>query len=193
MRVIVNNASCLIDLHKGGLLNVLCRLRYSFVVPLPIRESEILGFSDQEWQQLDESGMITYDLTSDEVSQALVLKKTYPDLSSNDCFCSVTATAQNGILLTGDAQLRKVAKEYNLAVHGVLWVIDEFDITQSCARSQLIHALERRQVDDAVFLPKYEISIRLEKLAKSRRRSQKRMNRPFGSPMRSVAIVLPSS
>ena len=48
MRVIVNDASCLIDLHKDGLLTVLCRLPYSFVVPLPIRESEILGFSDQE-------------------------------------------------------------------------------------------------------------------------------------------------
>ena len=193
MRVIVNDASCLIDLHKGGLLTVLCRLPYSFVVPLPIRESEILGFSDQEWQELDESGMTTYDLTSDEVSQALVLKKTYPALSANDCFCFVTATAQNGILLTGDAQLRKVATKYNLAVHGVLWVIDELDNTKSCARAQLIYALERWQVDDAVFLPKCEISVRLEKLAKSRRRSQKRMNRPFDSPMRSVAIILPAS
>lgn len=137
--------------------------------------------------------MITYDLTSDEVSQALVLKKTNPALSANDCFCFVTATAQNGILLTGDAQLRTVATEYNLAVHGVFWVVDELDNAESCARSKLIHALERWQVDDAAFLPKCEISIRLEKLAKSRRRSQKRINRPFDSPMRSVAIVLPSS
>ena len=33
MRVIVNDVSCLIDPHKGGLLTVLCRLRYKFVVP----------------------------------------------------------------------------------------------------------------------------------------------------------------
>ncbi len=41
-RVVVNDASCLIDLRKGRLLPMLCRLPYRFVVPLPIRESELL-------------------------------------------------------------------------------------------------------------------------------------------------------
>ncbi len=53
--VVVNDASCLIDLHKGGLLTVLPKLPYRFVVPLPVRESEILDFSDNQWQQLDDS------------------------------------------------------------------------------------------------------------------------------------------
>ena len=69
----------------------------------PFASLKSLVSSDQEWQQLDESGMITYDLTSDEVSQALVLKKAYPALSANDCFCFVPATAQIGLLVTGDA------------------------------------------------------------------------------------------
>lgn len=33
--VIVNDASCLIDLHKGRLPHVVGRLSYSFVIPLP--------------------------------------------------------------------------------------------------------------------------------------------------------------
>ena len=61
--VIINDASCLIDLRKGTLLAVLCELPYCFVVPLPIRKSEVLDFSKQQWQQLDDAGMITYDLT----------------------------------------------------------------------------------------------------------------------------------
>ncbi len=42
--VVVNDASCLIDLRKGGLLAVLCKLPYRFVVPLPIREAEVRDF-----------------------------------------------------------------------------------------------------------------------------------------------------
>ena len=48
-RVIVNDASCLIDLRKGGLL-------------------EVLDFSDKKWQHLDDHGMATHDLTPDEVA-----------------------------------------------------------------------------------------------------------------------------
>ena len=41
-RVIVNDASCLIDLRKGRLLRVLCGLPNEFIVPLPVRFSNIL-------------------------------------------------------------------------------------------------------------------------------------------------------
>lgn len=34
--VIVNDASCLIDLHKVRLLPVMLKLPYRFVVPLPV-------------------------------------------------------------------------------------------------------------------------------------------------------------
>ncbi len=102
---VVNDASCLIDLHKGGLLSVLCRLPYRFVVPLPIRTSEILDFRHQDWQALDSGGMVTYDLTPNEVKAAFAVKKSYPALSANDCFCFVTAQSKDAILLTGDAQL----------------------------------------------------------------------------------------
>ena len=69
--VVVNDASCLIDLRKGGLLAELRKLPYRLVVPLPVRESEVLDFFNEQWQQLDDDGMITYDLTPDKVAQAL--------------------------------------------------------------------------------------------------------------------------
>ena len=47
--VVVNDASCLIDLRKGRLLQALCRLPFRFVVPLTVRESELLDFSPSEW------------------------------------------------------------------------------------------------------------------------------------------------
>ena len=106
-RVIVNDASCLIDLRKGGLLPVLCNLPYRFVVPLPVRESEVLDFSNEQWRQLDDAGVITHDLAPDEVAQALALKQRHPALSAYDSLCIVTALAHRGILLTGDALLRR--------------------------------------------------------------------------------------
>lgn len=58
--IVVNDASCLIDLRKGRLLHVLCHLPHRFIVPLPIRESELLDFTPQEWALLDGGGMETY-------------------------------------------------------------------------------------------------------------------------------------
>ena len=163
--VVINDASCLIDLRKGGLLRVLCDLPYRFIVPLPIRVSEILDFTHQQWRYLDDNGMITHDLTPEEVSQAFSLKNHHPSLSANDCFCFVTAVSHSGMLLTGDAQLRKVASEKGLPVHGVLWVIDKLATAQVCETSMLINALHAWQSDDTVFLPPLEVSKRLESLA----------------------------
>ena len=97
--VVVNDASCLIDLKKGALLHVLLRLPYQFIVPLPIREEELLDFTAQEWRMLEDGGLATYDLPSEEVARVFALKREHSRLSSNDCFALVTTTCQeNGIL-----------------------------------------------------------------------------------------------
>ena len=166
--VIINDASCLIDLRKGGIVGVLCNLPYQFIVPLPIRESEVLDFTNQQWKLLDDNGMITHDLTPEEIAQAFELKKDHPSLSSNDCFCFVTARAHTGMLLTGDALLRRIARENGLRVHGVLWVIDELTGAKVCDTSLLINALRAWQSDGTVFLPPQEITKRLEYLTTGR-------------------------
>ena len=162
--VIVNDASCLIDLRKGGLLAVLCDLPYRIVVPLPVRASEVLDLSERHWRALDGAGMITHDLTPQEVGRAILFKGRHPGLSANDCFCLVVAQAYPGILLTGDALLRRVAAEKGLCVHGVLWIVDELSAAGICPSSLLVQALEVWQEDATVFLPQNEISRRLEHL-----------------------------
>ena len=164
-RVIVNDASCLIDLRKGELLEVLHRLPYQLVIPFPVRASEVLRFSDEQWQHLDDHGLITHDLTPAEVGQALALAEHHRALSANDCFCLITARVRRGILLTGDGHLRRVATDEGLRVHGVLWVIDELAAAQACATSLLVEALQTWQNDRTVFLPRQEISKRLASFA----------------------------
>ena len=52
MRLVVTDASSLIDLRKGDPLKVLFCLPFSWIVPLPVREFEILDFSEHDWHQL---------------------------------------------------------------------------------------------------------------------------------------------
>ena len=162
--VIVNDASCLFDLRKGGLLDVLQNLPHQFVVPLPVREFEVIDFSGEQWRKLDKAGLITHNLTPNEVAQALSMKERHSSLSANDSFCLATAVAYNGILLTGDSLLRKTAIGYGLRVHGVLWIIDELASIGGCTRSALIQALETWERDGRVFLPQHEIYKRLKQL-----------------------------
>jgi predicted nucleic acid-binding protein len=163
--IVVNDASCLIDLRKGQLLHVLLRLPYRFIVPLPIRMEELLDFTPQEWRMLEDGGLSTYDLPGEEVAQVLTLKQEHSGLSANDCFALVTAICQkNGILLTGDSQLRKVATTRGVRVHGVLWIVDELQAAGACDAKLLISALEVWRDDRTVFLPNTEIEKRLRKL-----------------------------
>ena len=160
--VVVNDASCLIDLRKGRLLHVLLRLPYRFVVPLPIREDELLEFTTQDWRLLENGGLQTYNLPGNQVAKVSAVKREHVRLSANDCFALVTAACwKNSILLTGDRLLRTVARERNLRVHGVLWVIDELRAGGLCKDAQLAAALETWRSDRTVFVPRAEIDKRL--------------------------------
>lgn len=149
------------------MLGILGNLPYRLIIPLSVRAAELLDFSDQEWRPLDAQGMITHDLTPAEVAQAFALKERHRVLSANDCFCFVTALATRGIVLTGDVQLRRAAASEGLRVHGVLWVIDELAVAGACTTRLLVDALRVWQSDSAVFLPRHEISNRLEALVGS--------------------------
>lgn len=162
--VVVHDASCLIDLRKGRLLRALGQLPFQFVVPLPVRKSELLDFSAEDWKVLDSGGMETHDLTPRQVGEAFAVKRR-GRLSANDCFCLVTARSRRGgILLTGDSRLREIATNEGVRVHGVLWIVDQLDSTGAATRGFLIEALETWKEDRLVFLPNHLIDQRLRRL-----------------------------
>ena len=67
----------------------------------------------------------------------------------------------DGILLTGDAQLAQAARRNGLSVHGVLWVIDQLKQEKVCEYAILTKALITWRQDSSVFLPEDEIMGRL--------------------------------
>ncbi len=110
MTVVVNDASCLIDLHKGRLIDVMLTLPYRFEVPLPVRYAEALDFDERGWQHLAECGLVTSDLPPERLARAMSIKTAHPRLPANNCICLVSALChEHGILLTGDRTLRRVA------------------------------------------------------------------------------------
>lgn len=163
--IVVNDASALIDLKKGRLLHVLGDLPFDWVIPLPIREDEILSFSPQDWAVLETSGFEVYDLPGTQVGEALALRRSRGKLSTNDCFCLVAARHhENSILLTGDRLLRRSAEEEGIKVHGVLWVLDELHQRGVCEARLLTGALEVWREDPTVRLPANELDRRIRRL-----------------------------
>jgi len=163
--VIVNDASCLIDLRKGRLLHAMLTLPHRFVVPYPIRMSEVLDFTAQEWRVLDDGGLVTFDLPPDAMGQALQIKSERTRLSANDCFCLVTTMRHDdSVLLTGDRHLRTIAGQMGVEVHGVLRLLDQLRAAGNSPLDLLVAALENWREDPAVFLPNDEIETRLRLL-----------------------------
>lgn len=159
--VVVNDASCLIDLRKAQLLHLLVRLPYRLVIPLPVRESELIRFTPQEWAVLD-ADIAIFDLPPERVAEAFAIKANYPRLSANDCFCLVTTRCHDdAVLLTGDGLLRGVAADDGRRVHGVLWVIDELKRLALCGDDILTAALEFWRDDPTVRLPAAQLALRL--------------------------------
>lgn len=147
------------------MLSVFLQLPHRFVVPLPVRVSELLDFDPADWALLDQNGLETFDLPPQDVAMALAVKARHSKLSANDCFCLVTTRRYaHGILLTGDNLLRRVAAAEGLRVHGVLWVVDQLMAAGTCNPAVLIEALEAWRSDRAVFLPSSEVEKRLRYL-----------------------------
>jgi hypothetical protein len=162
MRVIINDSSCLIDLRKGGLLTTTLLLPYTFTVALPLVESELLGFSRDNWEDLQGRGLEVVDLTGEQVAAAFEVRRRHPGLSPHDCFSLVLAAAgEDRILLTGDQQLRRRAVDAGVEVHGVLWVTDQLAEHAVMTHSDLADALERLVADPLVFLPVDEVRARI--------------------------------
>ncbi len=164
-RVVINDACCLIDLHKVGLIQPMLALPFDFHVAFPVRYNELLSIAPAEWAVYESIGIQTIDLPGVQVANAFTLREQHPELSAEDCFSLVLAReTSNGLLLTGDAALRRVAaKTYGVEVHGVLWIADHL-VEQCILEAEVMcRCLEQWEEDPLVRLPSQMIATRLRK------------------------------
>ena len=161
-RTLISDASCLIDMAKGGLLEAMFDLPYRFVIPKTMYESELVVIANIEKKDLKNLGLETLALPKNAASRIKAYVEDTPSLSLNDCSTLVLAEeTPYPILLTGDRKLRNIASRMKIEVHGTLWVIDQIHARKIVEVSALLKALDVFKNDKAVFLPEGEIQKRI--------------------------------
>lgn len=167
MRIIVSDTCCMIDLRKAALLEEMLRLPYAFIMPALLFNDEWLSLNAIEKTRLCDLGLEIRDLPGPMVERAAAYFNRHRRLRLNDCFALVLAEeTEEGMLLTGDALLRRVAEDNDVEARGVLWVTDELETRNVVPLSRLHEALRLLQDDDLVFLPEDELARRIRRLAR---------------------------
>lgn len=158
MRIVVSDSSCLIDLRKADLLDAFLRLPYEIQIPNTLFEDELIKFTAAQKKALLRGGLKVMDLPGESVLRAQEVASD-PHLSIHDGFAFALAESQEScILLSGDGWLRTLAAEYDIEIHGVLWVIDELQVHGVSEVAVLLAALQGFAADPTVRLPKRDLT-----------------------------------
>jgi hypothetical protein len=139
----VADSSIWFDLEAGGILGVALQLEAQWACPdvlLPeLREHP-------EGRALEGLGVEVCELPGTDVAQVFELAASNPRPSRVDLFALVLARSRQGILLTGDSDLRRLAESLGVEVHGIFWILDQLAgsrITNAEAASALDQIVAR--------------------------------------------------
>jgi predicted nucleic acid-binding protein len=160
MRIVVSDSSCLIDLRKVSMLDLLLRLPYEFLIPNTLFEEELLKFTSAEKKALLRGGLKVIDLPGERVLRAQAIVRELPRLSVHDGFAFALAESHRDcILLSGDDRLRTLAAEHDIEVHGVLWVLDQLHTNRLTPTQAVLAVLPSFMDDSGVRLPRRELAV----------------------------------
>lgn len=159
MQILVSDTSVLVDLERGGLIEATCRLPHQFVVPDLLYRRELQAYEGPRWMA---SGLQIAELSEAEVQLAQAVRLEISQLSLPDSFAFALASQRRWTLLAGDGALRSYASARQVRVHGVLWVLDELNASQTLSNSDLFAALQAISLHPRCRLPRAEVEKRLE-------------------------------
>jgi hypothetical protein len=124
MQLFVSDANIFIDLEVCGILSKMFELPYVFAVP------DILYIEELEecHGDLPGYGLQIKKLDSRSIEYAISLRTQYSGPSDNDFFAFVLAKQETCPLITGDAQLRRVAVAEGVELRGTIWIVEQMII-----------------------------------------------------------------
>jgi len=160
MPVLVSDTSIIIDLDRGELLEIAFTHNDEFAVPDLLFARELDG---ELGARLKALGLIIEQLTSDEVTQATVLRRADQRLSLPDTFAFALAQGRAWTLLTGDRGLRTAAEAVGIEVHGTLWILDRLETVGKCDPAVLHAGLTKTAAHPRCRLPRGEVDQRLKR------------------------------
>ena len=165
MEYISSDTNIWIDYMAIGKLDLPFRLPLTYLMNQDAVNDELLsprGLKDQ----LIKLGLVSTELTGNEFFYGIEISQNHSKLSKYDCSALAIAKKRNIVLLTGDAELRKVARSEGVTVMGTIGILDRaFEdevITQEEYKESLIKlkAVNGREVR----LPSQELQERLDRL-----------------------------
>lgn len=140
MLLLISDANILIDIEDGNLTSVIFRLPYEIAVPDILFELELR----EHHSHLLEAGLKVKSLTAESVKKAESLRFKYSRPSIMDHSALALAMQEKCPLLTGDKDLREVAKIEGVEIHGTVWIIEEL------LNQKLIKQLQARSSFDSM-------------------------------------------
>ncbi len=133
--ILLSDANILIDFALVGGIQHLTRLGKVEVLDAVFEEARDPKITDPELL-----GLVIVSVQEEWIAAAQTQRE--GKLSLQDALCLYYAQAQNRVLLTTDAPLRKAALPLKVEVHGSLWVVQQLFERGLCDVSVLCHWLE---------------------------------------------------
>lgn len=158
--MLVSDTSVVIDLERGGLIEAVFELPYTFSVPDLLFERELRAYGGDELIAL---GLVVVELNAAAVKQAAAYRDQEIALSSSDSFALALARENAWTLLAGDRIMREVANREHIDCHGLLWVLDELQRCSIRDGQTLFDGLTTISNHPRCRLPKREIDVRLRR------------------------------
>ena len=159
MNVLLLDTSVLIDLERGAILETIFRLPFNYAVPSLLYRMELKDYGGNALMDL---GLRLEELDVKEVMLAQTYSLRLRALSVPDSFALALAKSRSWILLSGDRKLVRLAKEEEVAVHGVLWLFDRMYDEGVADGTKLFNSLRAITAHPRCRLPKAEIEKRLQ-------------------------------
>lgn len=168
-KIVVSDASVILDLAKTRLIESTLALSFDFVIPDVIFDQELLDLGTYSPADLVRLGFTIATLNSNGVAAAFAhYGRNRSRLSLNDCFALAQAEIQDCILMTGDGPLRLVAEKMKIEVHGLLWVASLISEHGTCPKDRLIAALQQLHDDPSRRLPRAALADLIHRLKNNR-------------------------
>ena len=160
MKIVIHDASVLIDLDRCGLLETW------LAGGVEAHTSDLVMLEmTQPLHDLVARGLLRVcHLNTAELIELTAFQARQPrSLSFEDCSVLSLAIKMEAALLTGDADLRKAAEAESVEVHGLLWVLDELVGSSHLPPVRATIILQELLKNPRARLPKQECNARLER------------------------------
>ncbi len=160
LKIVVNDANILIDLADINLLDELTKLNFELhtndlIIAEIVNPNQLAKIQ----KIIDGHKLFVASVKAEEYSE--IMKLQTKNLSFEDCSIWHYTKKLNGILLSGDGNLRKIAKSAGLEVKGIFFIFDQLVYNKIISFISAIEKLNKLRTINTR-LPQEEIEKRIK-------------------------------